>query len=162
MRSFEALGADPQRVALAAEVVRINAKIHDRAMALVGPMPVPPDLTIQQLRVLDHVVKQPGLSGQELGTLLGVSAPTASGLVERMVEKGLISRTDDVDDRRIRRLHPTEAGLDVMRQLDSMFERALAVVLQELPTADLELLCQGAQAMLSAIERVRARHQGDD
>ena len=83
MRSFEAVGTDPQRVALAAEVVRINARIHDRAMALVGPMPVPPDVTIQQLRVLDHVMKQPGLSGQELGALLGVSAPTASGLVER-------------------------------------------------------------------------------
>ncbi|MEZ5201313.1 MAG: MarR family transcriptional regulator [Micropruina glycogenica] len=118
-------------------------------------------MTIQQLRVLDHVMKQPGLSGQELGALLGVSAPTASGLVERMVEKGLISRSDDVDDRRVRRLHPTEAGLDTMRRLDSMFERALAVVLQELSTADLELLCQGAQAMLSAIERVRARHQGE-
>ena len=63
----------------------------------------------------------------KLGALLGVSAPTASGLVERMVEKGLISRSDDVDDRRVRRLHPTEAGLDTMRRLDSMFERALAV-----------------------------------
>ena len=48
-----------------------------RAIALVGPMAVPADLTLQQLRVLDHVAKQPGLSGQELGALLGVSAPTA-------------------------------------------------------------------------------------
>ena len=147
MRSFEAVGTDPQRVALAAEVVRINARIHDRAMALVGPMPVPPDVTIQQLRVLDHVMKQPGLSGQELGALLGVSAPTASGLVERMVEKGLISRTDDVDDRRVRRLHPTEAGLDTMRRLDSMFERALAVVLLIL------VVMIGAGAFMSFIER---------
>lgn len=156
MRSFEGVGVDPQRAALAAEVLSLNAQVHDRAMRLVGPMPVPADLTIQQLRVLDHLVKQPGLSGQELGGLLGVSAPTASGLIERLVEKGLVSRSDDVDDRRIRRLRPTEAGQDVMRQLDSMFERSLGVVLGELSTDDLELLCRGARAMLAALDRVSA------
>ncbi len=86
--------------------------------------------------------------------MLGVSAPTASGLVERMVEKGLIARTDDADDRRIRRLHPTEAGLDVMRRMDSMFERALGVVLQVLSVDDLELLCRSARTMLGALDRV--------
>lgn len=156
MRSFEPVGLDPQRAALAAEVLSLNSQVHDRAMRLVGPIPVPADLTIQQLRVLDHLVKQPGLSGQELGALLGVSPPTASGLVERLVEKGLVSRSDDLDDRRIRRLRPTEAGQDVMRQLDSMFERSLGVVLGELSTDDLELLCRGARAMLAALDRVSA------
>lgn len=142
------------RAELAAQLLTLNGHVHDQAMGLVGPMPVPADLTIQQLRVLDHVVKQPGLSVQELGALLGVSAPTASGLVERLVEKGLVDRVDDVDDRRVRRLRPTEAALDVMRQLDSVFERCLAVVLEQLSTDDLELLCRGARAMLAALERV--------
>ncbi|MFT3862447.1 MarR family winged helix-turn-helix transcriptional regulator [Micropruina sp.] len=157
MGPIDGVEVDAQRAVLAAEVVRLNGCIHDRAIGLVGPMPVPADLTIQQLRVLDHVVKRPGLSGQELGGLLGVSAPTGSGLVDRMVEKGLVSRTDDPDDRRVRRLRPTEAGLAVMRELDSMFGRALGVVLGELSTADLELLRQGARVMLAAVERVRAR-----
>lgn len=156
MRLGEAVGVDPQRAALAAEVLRLNGQVHDRSMRLVGPMPVPADLTIQQLRVLDHLVKRPGLSVHELGSLLGVSDPTASGLVERLVEKRLVSRTDDTDDRRIRRLRPTDAGQDVMRQLDSMFERSLGVVLGELSTDDLELLCRAARAMLAALDRVSA------
>ena len=82
-----------------------------------------------------------------------VSAPTASGLVERLVEKGLVSRMDDADDRRVRRLHPTEAGLDVMRDMDSMFGRALGVVLHRLTADDLDLLCRSARAMLAALER---------
>ena len=157
------IGVDAaSRAELAAQLLALNGQVHDRAMGVVGPMPVPADLTIQQLRVLDHVVKQPGLSGQELGALLGVSPPTASGLVERLVEKGLVVRVDDLDDRRVRRLKPTEAALDVMRQLDSMFERCLAVVLEQLSTEDLRLLCRGARAMLSALERVRADRLGSD
>lgn len=150
------MGLDAERTALASELLRLNAQVHDRAVGLVG-FPLPPDLTMQQLRVLGHVVKQPGISHQELGALLGVSAPTASGLVDRLVDKGLVTRVDDPDDRRIRRLHPTEAALDVMRQLDSMFQRAFAVVAGELSVDDLELLCRGAQAMISALDRVAGR-----
>lgn len=156
MSSLHALGLDAERSALAVELLRLNAQVHDRAVCLVG-FPLPPDLTMQQLRVLGHVAKQPGISHQELGALLQVSAPTASGLVERLVDKGLVTRVDDSDDRRIRRLHPTEAALDVMRQLDSMFERSLDVVVGELSVADLELLCRGARAMIGALDRVADR-----
>ncbi len=154
MRSSPSFGLDPERATLAANLVELNMQVHDRAIGLVGPMPPPPDLTMQQFRVLGQVVRSPGLSGNELGGQLGVSAPTASGLVERLVEKGLIARTDDVDDRRIRRLHPTEAGRDIMRQMDSMFERMLGVVLQVLSAEELEVLCQSARTMLVALDRV--------
>lgn len=156
MDSFEDMGLDPERAALARELFDINSRVHDRAMGLVGPMPTPPDLTMQQVRVLGHVVKQPGISGNELREKLGVSAPTASGLVERLVEKGLITRSDDAGDRRVRRLHPSEAGLDVVRQMDSMFGRALGVVLLHLSAEELDLLIAGARAMLGALERAGA------
>lgn len=158
--SFEALGLDDERAALASELFELNSQVHDRAFGLVGPMPMPPDLTMQQLRVLGHVVKSPGITVNELGATLGVSAPTASGLVERLVEKDLVTRVDDAVDRRIRRLNATQSGLDLMRDMDSMFGRALGVVLAELSAADLELLCRGSRAMLTALTRV-ATQQAD-
>lgn len=153
MHPFPDLELDDERAALVQELFDLNSQVHDRAVGLVGPMPVPPDLTMQQVRVLGHVVKEPGIAGHELGERLGVSAPTASGLVERLVEKGLIVRSDDPDDRRVRRLHPTDAGRDVIRQMDSMFGRALGVVIKLLSLDDLELLRRGSQAMLDALER---------
>lgn len=156
MQSLPNFGLDEERKALADELFAVNLKVHDRAMNLVGPMPTPPDLTMQQVRVLGHVASQPGIAGHELGRLLAVSAPTASGLIERLVEKGLITRVDDAEDRRVRRLHPTEAGLDVMRDMDSMFGRALGVVLSRLTVEDLDLLCRGSRAMLAALERAQA------
>jgi len=160
VRSPQSFGLEPERAALAADLIELNMQVHDRAIGMVGPMLPPPDLTMQQFRVLGQVVRRPGISGNELGGLLGVSAPTASGLVERLVEKGLIARIDDADDRRIRRLHPTEAGRDLMRQMDSMFERMLGVVLQVLSADELEVLCQSARTMLVALDRVAERAAG--
>lgn len=144
---------DEERAAQVRELFELQSQVHDRALALVGPMPLPPDLTMQQVRVLGHVAKEPGLSGHELGELLGVSAPTASGLVDRLVDKGLITRCDDRDDRRIRRLHPTAEGLEVIRQMDSMFDRTLGAVIQLLSSDDLDLIRRGTLAMLDALER---------
>ncbi|MFT3968826.1 MAG: MarR family transcriptional regulator [Micropruina sp.] len=153
----QSFGLDPERVVLAENLIELNMQVHDRAIGLVGPIPPPPDLTMQQFRVLGQVVRRPGISGNELGGLLGVSAPTASGLIERLVEKGLITRTDDPDDRRIRRLQPTEPGRDLMRQMDSMFERILGAVLQVLSAEELEVLCASARTMLVALDRVAER-----
>ncbi len=150
------LALDDERAAVVHQLFELNSRVHDRAVGLVGPMPLPPDLTMQQVRVLDHIAKDPGIAGHELGERLGVSAPTASGLIDRLVEKGLIIRVDDRDDRRVRRLHPTELGLDVIRQMDSMFGRALGVVIQLLSMEDLELLLRGSRAMLDALERAHA------
>lgn len=147
------------RASIIEDLLRHNMQVHDLAIGLVG-LPTPPDLTMQQVRVLSHVIKQPGISQQELGGFLAVSAPTASGLVERLTDKGLILRTDDAVDRRVRRLHATEAGLDVMRQMDSMFQRVLQVVLDELSLDDLDVLRRASRAMVDALQRVRMRQAG--
>jgi len=147
------LALGDERDALVAELGRLQAVMHDKAVALVGPMPLPPDLTMQQVRVLGCVVKEPGLSGHELGERLGVSAPTASGLVDRLVDKHLIMRVDDPGDRRVRRLHPTADGLSVVREMDSLFGRAMGAVIAHLSLADLELMAASTRAMLDALDR---------
>lgn len=146
---------DEARAEFMQDLQRMQYELQDRAMALVAPMPLPPELTMQQVRVLSHIVTQPGISGHELGNRIGVSAPTASGLVERLAEKGLILREDDLDDRRVRRLHPTDAGRGVIRELDSMFIRILGVVVQHLSLDELDLLRRSSQAMLDALERAK-------
>lgn len=108
---------------------------------------------MQQFRVLGFVVKDPGMTGHELGESLGVSAPTASGLVDRLVEKGLLERVDDATDRRIRRLHITEEGMALTRQLDSLLQRAMVEVIKNMTVEDLEIMRASARAMLSAMER---------
>lgn len=151
--AYSIKGLDPERAAILAEIFELNSQVHDRAMGLVGPMPMPPDLTMQQVRVLGQIVKKPGISGHELGELMQISAPTASGLIDRLVEKGLITRFDDPDDRRVRRLRPTSDGIEVIRQMDSMFGRAMGVTIGLLSLEELDIIRQGTVVMLRALER---------
>jgi 4'-phosphopantetheinyl transferase len=152
---LDALGLEPEQARLLKEIFVLHGEVHDQALAIAGPMPNPSDLTMQQLRVLGFVAKEPGLAGHELGTRLGVSAPTASGLVDRLVEKGLLSRADDPDDRRVRRLHVTTAGMDLIRQMDSLLERAMYKVIRMMTVPELELMRRSSQVMLEAMARAK-------
>lgn len=147
---------DPQRDRLLAEIFALNDQMRSLSVELVGPLELPPDLTMQQLRVLGLVAREPGLTGQELGARLGVSAPTASGLVDRLVEKGVLERTDDAADRRVRRLRLTEEGLRVLSGLDDTMGRLFEAVVPPIPADDLRAIKAGSEAMLRAVQAALA------
>jgi len=150
---------DAERDRLLAEIFSLHDRMRARSLELVGPMELPADLTMQQLRVLGRIAQEPGLTGHELGMHLGVSAPTASGLVDRLAEKGLVERLDDASDRRVRRLHLTDEGVRILAGVDSMFGKLLEAVVPPIPTEDLAAIRAGSEAMLRAVERaLGARH----
>ena len=147
---------DPQRDRLLGEIFALHEQMRALSVELVGPFELPPDLTMQQLRVLGLVAQEPGLTGQELGARLGVSAPTASGLVDRLVEKGVLERTDDATDRRVRRLRLTQEGVEVLGGMDATMGRLFAAVIPPTPTEDLEAIKLGTEAMLRAVQAALA------
>ena len=154
------LSGDAERDHVIAELYRLHDRMHSRSLDLVGPMEMPHDLTMQQLRVLTLVAREPGLTGNELGLRLGVSAPTASGLVDRLAEKGLLERTDDAVDRRVRRLRLTAEGERTVSGVDATFGRLLRAIIPPIPTEQLEVIRAGTQAMLTAIELALAERDG--
>lgn len=147
-------GLDAERARRMGELSALNAAVHRRAMCLVGPLPVPGDLTMQQLRALIEVTTAPGIAGHELGERLGVSAPTASGLIDRLVDKGLVDRAEDPHDRRVRRMTLTEAGQQQMLAMDSILGRLLGELALSLTLEDMALLTRASQALMAALERV--------
>lgn len=53
------------------------------------------------------------LSLGQVAALAGVSAPTASRLIRRLVERRFVTRATDADNWRTVRLAPTQAGRDL-------------------------------------------------
>ncbi|MGC3954952.1 MAG: MarR family transcriptional regulator [Propionicimonas sp.] len=148
---------DPERDRLLGEIFALHDQMRTLSVELVGPLELPPDLTMQQLRVLSLVAQEPGLTGHALGSRLGVSAPTASGLVDRLVEKGVLERVDDATDRRVRRLHLTDEGLRVLGGLDATMGRLFQAVIPPTPTEDLIAIRSGSEAMLRAVRAALGR-----
>ena len=87
-------------------------------------------LSVPQFRCLNFIGHQPGSSVSAVAAFLGVTLPTASAMVDRLVKAGAVAPTTAAADRRRSELHLTEAGLAQVRLIRrgarGEFARALA------------------------------------
>jgi len=66
-------------------------------------------LTRSHWRAVIYIWRTPGISQTELSEILDLSRMGVTGLIDRMENKGLVLRRDDVKDRRVKRIYLTES-----------------------------------------------------
>ena len=108
------------------------------------------NLTMPQLKVMIVLSELGGASGQELARRMGAGLPTLTGIVDRLVAQGLVSRREDSRDRRVRRLDLTPTGADLINRLVAAGEDHQQRLLQRLDLPSLQIVAQAFEAMLSA------------
>ena len=85
-----------------------------------------------QLHVLFMLMSDGPTTMSHLADSLGVSLPNVTGLVDRMVENGLVERGGSIDDRRVVTVLATKAGRDTVEEIYLVRRRQLATVLAQL------------------------------
>lgn len=75
-------------------------------------------LTGPQVSVMSHLVMNGPTTLTELGTEIGLSHSTTSGIVDRLQNRGLVQRVQDATDRRYTRVSVTEIVDDYVENLD--------------------------------------------
>jgi DNA-binding MarR family transcriptional regulator len=85
-----------------------------------------------QLHVLYMLVSQGATPMSRLAEQLDVSLPNVTGLVERMVERGIVERLRPVDDRRVVEVRITAAGSFILDQIDMVKRQQMANVIARL------------------------------
>jgi DNA-binding MarR family transcriptional regulator len=125
---------DPAREAVIARIVAtFEAMMHSVASAH-APEFLEVGVTMSQAKVLYLVQAAPGLRMSDLSARLGVSLSTVSGVVDRLVDQGLLNRRDDPADRRHVVLRMTDSGstqLQLVRELNAGQVRALLSRIQD-------------------------------
>lgn len=109
------------------------------------------NLTMQQLKVLIALARGAS-SGQALTHVLGVRLATVTGIVDRLAGQQLVSRREDPNDRRVRRVELTAAGHRLLDRLNEAGEFATRRLLERLDidglrtvAAAIRLLCEAAE-----------------
>jgi len=98
------------------------------------------NLTMQQLKVLLLLSRQDGIASHELAHHLGVTLATLSGIIDRLATQSYVTRTEDVNDRRVRRIHLAPAGRTAMEEIMDRGTKAQQKLLNRLDDETLEML----------------------
>src|SRR5919197_5442444 len=108
------------------------------------------DLTYAQGQVLFHVASHPGCRMGDVGKAFGVTLPAVTHLVDRLEQKGFITRAGDPADRRAYVLEVTRAGSALVDELNAMRLRGLESVLARMAADDRTCVARRLDALVEA------------
>ncbi len=117
-------------------------------------------LSIVHLTVLALLEAQGPLSMSALAEALDVSQASATGIVDRMEERGLVHRQREEDDRRVVAIHLAEAGAAVSRDLVARRRERMRRLLSELNDEEVTAFLKGIRAVRAARERLAEAEGG--
>jgi DNA-binding MarR family transcriptional regulator len=86
---------------------------------------------------------------------LGVSLPTASGLVDRLHREGLVDRVVNVRDRRVVLVRLTPEGRSVIQRMLRVLSDLLGRLLADLTEAEQESLAQAVERVFELSQAIR-------
>jgi DNA-binding MarR family transcriptional regulator len=138
---------------LVEEALRAQQRVGRCMRAATTPSWLQLDLTIAQVKGLLYVASAGRTSVGELARALGTGQPAASSLIERLVQDGLVGRTEDPGDRRRAIVQLTGRGEALVEQLEQAGREKWRHWLSQLPEGDLSALVQGLRALAELVER---------
>jgi DNA-binding MarR family transcriptional regulator len=94
------------------------------------------DLTPVQYAALTTIATQPGIDQATLAGLIAYDRTTITGVVDRLVQKGLLVRQASRTDRRAHALQITDEGRHTLDGIEPGVEAAQRIILGGLSTAE--------------------------
>ena len=110
------------------------------------------NLTVPQLKSLFFISNQGVTNPGKLAEGLGVTPPNVTGIVDRLVEQGFLTRQENREDRRALVLQVTEKGESLLSDLRERRASSMRDVLAHLSLEELSYLARGLSALVRAAE----------
>jgi DNA-binding MarR family transcriptional regulator len=137
------------------EMLRVLGPAHSRVWVDV-------DLTMSQLKMMFVLHSAMGLAGEnglrvsEVARSLGVTLPTVTAVMDKLVERDLVHRAEDRLDRRQHVCRLTQNGQELVHRLMAGRRAFTNTLLEQLDADELEVFLSGMRMLLVAAERLRA------
>jgi DNA-binding MarR family transcriptional regulator len=117
------------------------------------------DLTMSQLKVVLLLFITGHSRMSDIAAELGVSLATATGVADRLVERNLLVRNGDPDDRRVVLCQLSSDGEKLIRDLWQLSQKRAGELMSALDTPHLLLLSEALQALTRASEGTKTVQQ---
>ena len=113
------------------------------------------ELSLPQFHVLLILMERGPTTLSELASILDISAPSTSSIVDRMEERGLLVRERDTVDRRIVHVRASELGRSTAEEMMGMKRELLQSLLDRMTDQELGDFVGGLKALQSALSRTQ-------
>jgi MarR family transcriptional regulator, organic hydroperoxide resistance regulator len=127
-------------------------RLHQRVFTEMGQTLKPSGLSIPQFDVLSTLTEQQGLSQSDLAERLYVTKGNVSGLIDRLVDAGLVERRSAPTDRRSNALYLTDAGRTAAEQGLRLQKEFVMATVGQLAPEDLSRLDSAISLWRDAIK----------
>lgn len=110
------------------------------------------NLTIPQLKSLFYVSRHGRVNLSGLASGIRVTPANVTGIADRLVEQGLLTRTPDPDDRRVSWLRATDKGKTLINDLREGRAQEMRRILDKLTEEELSTVARGFELVARAAE----------
>ena len=112
------------------------------------------DLTRGQYLYLVRICENPGIIQEKVAELIKVDRTTASRAIKKLENNGFVAKKDDVENKKIKKLFPTEKGRQVYPFIKRENDYSNSVALDGFSESE-------AETMFHLLERVRKNVEKD-
>jgi DNA-binding MarR family transcriptional regulator len=111
-------------------------------------------LSMTQMNTLFHLYHGSKCGVSDVGELLGVTNAAASQLVDKLVQNGLIERSEDPLDRRVKQLKLTTKGQEIVQESIEVRRRWMEQLTDELTQDEQESIITALTILTYAAENL--------
>ena len=122
-------------------------------LAQFGDCSVWGELSVTQMHALMVIQKRESVSISQLASLLGISVPSASVLVDRLVEKGALTRNPSRTDRRRMEVRIAAAVRDDFSRVNGVLLNAFANLIQKIGPETTRMWCDVLRRIEAVLEQ---------
>ena len=149
------------RAKLIQEIIQLQRQIGYALRQYAPEVWMDLSLTIGQLKSLIFIDFEGSTNLKKLATAMGVTPPSMTAIVDRLVGQGLVSRQDNPEDRRMLVLKTTDEGKALLAKLREREISLMSGILTQLSLEELSALAQGFTALSRAAEYDKEKNRDE-
>jgi DNA-binding MarR family transcriptional regulator len=115
------------------------------------------NLTAAQIKLLTCFSDREELNMSELSRNLGVSMPTMTAMVDRLVNSKMVKRERDTIDRRVVRAGLTDSGREMLRKLVRIRKKEMEKILMNLTEEEMKGFLTSMEMVAQLLSKARRK-----
>lgn len=119
-------------------------------------------ISMPQLSTLMHLQHHGACGVTDIGEHLGVTSAAASQMIDRMVQQGLLERTEDTNDRRVKQISVTEKSRQLIEKSIAARQRWMADLTSLLSPQEQEQVIQVLSLLTRTARQLKPQVVAED